>query len=135
MYFHRTSKVSADLPLLGEREFGLESQRKTVIKDTITQLKTLPEADKQLRRDNAFTLLAQSNEQRRPFARSEAESISIPTLIVAGANTHGALPIIARVLAEHIQGADFVSIADATHVMFAQQPVAFSEAVLAFLDS
>jgi peptidoglycan/xylan/chitin deacetylase (PgdA/CDA1 family) len=47
MYFHRTSKVSADLPLLGEREFGLESQRKTVIKDTITQLKTLPEADKQ----------------------------------------------------------------------------------------
>ncbi|MDC0360750.1 alpha/beta hydrolase [Alphaproteobacteria bacterium] len=95
----------------------------------------LPEADKQLRRDNAFTLLAQSNEQRQPFARSEAESIKTPTLIVAGANTHGALPIIARVLAEHIQGAGYVSIADATHVMFAQQPVAFSEAVLAFLDS
>ena len=54
---------------------------------------------------------------------------------MAGANTHGALPIIARVLAEHIQGAGYVSIADATHVMFAQQPVAFSEAVLAFLDS
>ena len=95
----------------------------------------LPEADKQLRRDNAFTLLAQSNEQRRPFARNEAESIKTLTLIVAGANTEGALPTIARVLAEHIQGASFVSIADATHVMFAQQPVAFSEAVLDFLDS
>lgn len=95
----------------------------------------LPEADKQVRRDNAFTLLAQTNEQRRPYVRGEAESISMPTLVIAGADTHGALPIIARAIAAHIPGAGFVSIPNATHVMFAQQPVAFSEAVLAFLDS
>lgn len=94
----------------------------------------LPPADQQLRRDNAFTLLAQTNEQRRPFALSEAESIALPTLVVAGADTHGALPVIARAIADTIPGAVFVSIPDATHVMFTQQPVAFCEAVLAFLD-
>ena len=38
-------------------------------------------------------------------------------------------------LTEHIEGAGFVSISDAIHVMFAQQPEAFSEAFLAFFDA
>lgn len=93
----------------------------------------LIEADKQLRRDNSFTLLAQTNEQRRPFARAEAEAISTPTLVIAGGDTQGMLPVIARVLADHIPGAEYVSIPEATHVMFVQQPIAFNEAVLRFL--
>ncbi len=82
----------------------------------------------------AFTLLAQSNEQRRPFARDEAELIKTSTLIRGWRQYARALPIIARVLSEYIEGKGFVSISDATHVMFAQRPAAFAEAVLAFLD-
>jgi pimeloyl-ACP methyl ester carboxylesterase len=82
----------------------------------------------------AFTLRAQSNEQRRPLARDEAEPIKTPTLIGGWREFSRALPIIARVLSEHIEGKGLVSISEATHVMSAQQPVAFAEAVLAFLD-
>jgi pimeloyl-ACP methyl ester carboxylesterase len=95
----------------------------------------LPAADRETRLDNAFTLLAQTNEQRRPFARAEAESISPPTLVVAGGNTPGILPIIAKALAAHIPGAERVVIEKAAHVMFAQQPAAYCEHVLAFLDA
>ena len=94
---------------------------------------SLPAAERQLRRDNAFTLLAQTNEQRKPYARIEAEGISVPTLLVGGADTPGLLPIILHALTAHIPGARSVIIPDATHVMFVQQPDAFCAAVLDFV--
>lgn len=94
----------------------------------------LPAADRQMREDNAYTLVAQVNEGRQPFTRAEAEALSVPTLFVGGADTPGVLPVILRALAAHVKGAQTVIIPNAGHSMFRQQPAAFVKAVLDFLD-
>ena len=93
----------------------------------------LPTAAKQQLRDNIFTLLGQVGEKRRPFAKSEAESITTPMLLIGGGDTEGTLSLIWRVLAEHIPGAKTAVIPGARHWMFEQAPQEFSKAVLAFL--
>jgi pimeloyl-ACP methyl ester carboxylesterase len=87
-----------------------------------------------MREDNAYTLLAQVNEGREPFAKAEAEAISLSTLFVGGADTPGMLPVVLLALAAHVPHARTVIIPDAGHSMFRQQPKAFCEAVLPFLE-
>ncbi len=94
----------------------------------------LPAIERQMRQDNAYTLLAQVNEGRQPFAKAEAEALSLPTLFVGGADTPGMLPVVLRALAAHVPGARTVIIPNAGHSMFRQQPAAFSKAVLGFLN-
>ena len=96
---------------------------------------SLTAADRQQRRDNAHTLLAQTSEQRQPYARADAEAIAVPTLFIGGGNTSGLLPVVLRALAAHVPGAQVAMIPDATHVMFVQQPEFFSGAVLTFLEA
>ena len=55
-------------------------------------------------RDNAHTLIGQADEQRQPFARADAEAISVPTLIIIGADAPGTIPSMSRALAAHVQG-------------------------------
>ena len=63
----------------------------------------LPAAAKQQLRDNIFTLLGQVGEKRAsPYCKTEAQSITTPTLLIGGGDTKGALSVIWRVLAEHI---------------------------------
>lgn len=92
-------------------------------------------AAKQMRRDNAATLIGQINELRRPFSRADAEAIKSPTLLIGGARTQGMLPIVLQALAGAIPGARSVLIPDTTHTMFDQAPVAFSQIVHDFLVS
>lgn len=92
-----------------------------------------PAAAKQLRRDNAATLIGQMNEQRRPFSRSAAESIRAPTLLIGGAATKGGLAMVLHALAAAIPGARSELIPNASHVMFDQAPQRFSELVVEFL--
>jgi esterase len=92
----------------------------------------LPAVPKQLLRDNVFTLIGQVGENRKPFAKAEAQSISTPTLLIGGADTKGALSVIWRVLAEHIPGAR-TAVVPGRHWMFEQAPQEFCEAVLDFL--
>jgi len=94
----------------------------------------LAAADRQMREDNAYTLIAQVNEGRQAFSKAEAEAISVPTLYVAGADTPGMLPVVCRALAAATPGAKTAVIPNAGHSMFRQQPAAFSAAVLPFLD-
>jgi pimeloyl-ACP methyl ester carboxylesterase len=94
----------------------------------------LPTAARQQLRDNIFTLLGQIGEKRRPYARSEAESITTPTLLIGGGDTQGSLSRIWRVLAGHIPGARTAVIPGARHWMFEQAPLEFSKAVLEFLS-
>lgn len=55
----------------------------------------LPAAARQQLRDNIHTLLGQIGENRKPFGRSEAESIRTPTLLIGGGDTKGALAVVA----------------------------------------
>jgi esterase len=91
----------------------------------------LPTAAKQQLRDNAFTLIGQVGENRKPYAK--AVSIATPTLLIGGGDTRGTLSLIWRVLAEHIPKAKTAVIPGARHWMFEQAPLEFSTAVLEFL--
>jgi pimeloyl-ACP methyl ester carboxylesterase len=93
----------------------------------------LPAMAKQLLRDNAMTLLGQVRDQRRPFSKADAESISTPTLFIGGAKTKGMLPKVLHALAAHVRGSRTEMIPGATHPMFEQAPQKFSEIVLNFL--
>jgi pimeloyl-ACP methyl ester carboxylesterase len=95
--------------------------------------KRLPAAPKQQLRDNAFTLIGQVGENRKPFARSEAESIRTPTMLIGGGDTIGSLSVIWRVLAQHIPGAKTAVIPGARHWIFDQAPQQYSDAVKEFL--
>ena len=92
-----------------------------------------PAASKQLRRDNATTLIGQINEMRRPFSRASAEAIRAATLLIGGAETKGMLPVVLRALAAAIPGARAEMIPFASHNMFEQSPVRYAELVVAFL--
>jgi esterase len=94
----------------------------------------LPAAPKQQLRDNAYTLIGQVSENRKPYTRAGAESIKLPTLFIGGAETRGALPAVTRALAPHIAGARTAMIADAGHWMFEQAPQRYCEIVLEFLE-
>jgi pimeloyl-ACP methyl ester carboxylesterase len=93
----------------------------------------LPAMAKQLLRDNAMTLLGQVRDQRPPFSKADAESISTPTLFIGGARTKGMLPKVLHTLAAHVRGSRTEIIPGATHPMFEQAPQKYSEIVLNFL--
>lgn len=93
----------------------------------------LPAAPKQQLRDNAFTLIGQVGENRRPYAKTDAESIRTPTLFIGGSDTRGALAAVHRALAPHVFGSRTAMITDAGHWMFEQAPQEFCRVVLEFL--
>ena len=84
-------------------------------------------------RDNALTLIGQVNEGRKPYSRSDAESIRTPTLFIGGADTRGGLAANHRALAPHVAGSKTAMIAGARHWMFDQAPQDYCDAVLDFL--
>jgi hypothetical protein len=55
-----------------------------------------PPTVRQTGRDNARTLTGQADERRQPFTGPNAETIRVPTLIIIGAETSGALPLMSR---------------------------------------
>jgi pimeloyl-ACP methyl ester carboxylesterase len=94
----------------------------------------LAAAPKQQLRDNAFTLIGQVGENRKPYAKTEAQSIRTPTLFIGGSDTRGSLAAVHRALAPHVPGARTAMIADAGHWMFEQAPQEYCETVLEFLE-
>jgi pimeloyl-ACP methyl ester carboxylesterase len=95
--------------------------------------RALSPVERQQLRDNAYTLVGQVNEQRRPYSRADAEAIRVPVLLIGGENTPGNLPVVLRALAAHIHGARTAIIPNATHFMFNQDPPRFCATALDFL--
>lgn len=93
----------------------------------------LPAAARQQLRDNVFTLLGQVGENRKPFTRTQAESIRTPTLFIGGGDTTGSLAAVHRMLAPHVTGSKTAIIDGARHWMFDDAPQAYCAAVTEFL--
>jgi len=93
----------------------------------------LPAAPKQQLRDNVFTLIGQIHENRRPYSKTDAQSIKTPTLFIGGADTKGALPAVTRALSPDVAGARTAMIPGTRHWMFEQAPQEFCRIVLGFL--
>ena len=93
----------------------------------------VPPTVRQTWRDNAHTLIGQADEQRQPFTRADAEAISVPTLIIIGADTPGTIPSMSRALAAHVRDLRVAVIPNARHFMFEDDPPSFCTAVMRFL--
>jgi esterase len=93
----------------------------------------VPPTVRQTWRDNVRTLIGQADERRQPFTRADAEAIGMPTLIIVGADTPGALPSMSRTLAAHVRGSRVEVIPNARHFMFEDDPVRYCAAVAEFL--
>jgi len=115
----------------GEIDKGLESFVDRIYGKGVWS--KLPATTKQPLRDNAFTLIGQINEDRRPFGKSDAGAIRAPTLLVGGGLTRGILLAILNALANTIPDARIAIIPNTSHSMFEQAPLRFSEIVLEFL--
>ena len=92
------------------------------------------EGRKAVNRDNARTLLGQMNEQRRPYARTEAAAIRTPTLLIGGAQTQPQFGRILDALEPVMPNAARVTIARAAHSVQADNPADLNAAVLAFIE-
>ena len=124
-------KEAAELVAAGDIDGGLKLFFETIEGDGTWA--RLPAAPRQQLRDNAFTLIGQLGENRRPYAKAEAQSIRTPTLFIGGGNTKGGLAAVHRALAPQVSGARTAMIADTGHWMFEQAPQEYCEIVLEFL--
>lgn len=89
---------------------------------------------KQIARDNARTLIAQSKEQTAPFTRSDAEAIRSPTLLVAGQRSPETFHRIVQALNGAIPDCQRTVIPRASHSSNYDNPRDFEREVLAFLQ-
>jgi esterase len=92
-----------------------------------------PEAQKQMLRDNAATLIGQMKEQRAPFTRADCEAIGAPTLLMAGERSPGSFHHILDGLETALRDVRRVVIPNASHSANVDNPQAFERAALAFL--
>jgi esterase len=131
------SPVAARMPIAAEkvRHGDVEGAMMLVVDmiDGEGAWARLPTAAKQQLRDNAITLIGQVGENRKPYAKAEAQSIRTPTLLIGGGETPDSSSRLWRALAEHIPDARTAIVPGARHWMFEQAPQEFSKAVLEFL--
>jgi pimeloyl-ACP methyl ester carboxylesterase len=123
--------ASADMVKSGDIEGALKLFFDTIDGDGAWG--RLPAAPKQQLRDNVFTLIGQAGENRKPFSRTEAQSIETPTLFIGGADTKGSLPAVLRALSAEVPGAKTALMQGCRHWMFEQAPLEFSRIVTEFL--
>jgi esterase len=123
--------ASADMVKAGDIEGALQLFFDTI--DGEGAWRRLPAAPKQQLRDNVFTLIGQAGENRKPYSKAEAQSITTPTLFIGGADTKGSLPAVLRALSAEVSGAKTAMLPGCRHWMFEQAPLEFSEIVTKFL--
>ena len=65
--------------------------------------------------------------------RPELPRITAPTLVITGENDFICGPVCAREIADGIDGAEIVLLADCGHFVFVEQPLAFADELTRFL--
>jgi pimeloyl-ACP methyl ester carboxylesterase len=93
----------------------------------------MAEHPKRMHRDNAYTLIGQVNERRRPFSRTDVEAIRAPTLLIGGEKSPPHFGQVLDAMEGGIADAARATIPGAGHFMSEQEPAAFNRVVLAFL--
>ena len=94
----------------------------------------LPEADRQLRRDNAWTVVGIGRGEPYTGICSEFGSLKMPVLLVKGEATTPRLRDIVLEEAKCLPQAAVATIAKAGHSSPSMNPVGFKQAVVSFLE-
>jgi pimeloyl-ACP methyl ester carboxylesterase len=93
-----------------------------------------PAAVRQMFRDNAWTLPLLLDAPPPPaLSCATLGGVKAPTLVIDGERTQRFFSLISEVVVRCLPGSRLVTIAQATHPMFVQQPAAFNEVLLPFL--
>lgn len=94
----------------------------------------LREAERQARRDNAWTVKGLETEQRRPLGCREFVNLNKPVLLVGGERSPARNGQVLNVIESCLKQGKRITIANASHGMHRMNPAAFNSAVMYFLD-
>jgi pimeloyl-ACP methyl ester carboxylesterase len=96
--------------------------------------KNLAEAQRQMFRDNAWTIEGVEQEQRRPVSCHELEALNLPVLLVGGERSPARYGEILTVIEPCLKKRERVTIPNASHGMHRMNPAAFNSSVGQFLS-
>ena len=97
--------------------------------------KARTEAERQIYRDNAWTLKGMEDEQRRRLSCRDLESLAMPILLVGGEKSPARYGEILNVIEPCLKKKSRVAIPNASHGMNRMNPAAFNRAVSQFLSA
>ena len=83
-------------------------------------------------RANGPMMLAEFASPPYQLGLNDVTGIAVPSLVIAGTESHPALRAIAATLARALPDARFIELAGSGHVTYAEQPAEFARAVTAF---
>src|SRR5262245_60641638 len=92
------------------------------------------EAQRQMPRDNAWTIKGMEEEQNRPVTCAELESLKMPVLLVGGEISPPAYGARLNVIEPCLKNRMRVTLPNANHAMHRINPAAFNSAVTQFLS-
>jgi esterase len=116
----------------GDIEGGLE-----IFIDAVSGVgswKNLTEAQRQIFRDNAWTIKGMEQEERRPVNCRELEALNMPVLLVGGEKSPARYGQVLTVIEPCLKQRERVTIPNASHGMHRMNPDAFNSFVAQFLS-
>jgi pimeloyl-ACP methyl ester carboxylesterase len=97
--------------------------------------KERPETQRQILRDNAWTIKGMEEEQRRPVSCGDLKGLNMPVLLVGGEKSPPRYGEILTVIEPCLKNRARVTIPNASHGMNRINPAAFNNAVAQFLSA
>lgn len=94
----------------------------------------LSESTKQARRDNAWSLKSLVADAQEPFDYMDARKIDAPILLVTGDRSPRSYAIMHSALRSHLKWHQMITIPNASHGMYTDNPAMFNASVLDFLE-
>lgn len=93
----------------------------------------LSESTKQARRDNVWSLKCLVADAQEPFNFLDARKIDVPILLVTGDRSPRLYAMMHAALRSHLKRHKMITIPNASHGMYTENPAVFNAAVLDFL--
>jgi pimeloyl-ACP methyl ester carboxylesterase len=97
--------------------------------------KNFAEAQRQIYRDNAWTIKGTEQEQRRAVSCQELGALGMPVLLVGGERSPARYGEILSVIEPCLKKQERVTIPNASHGMYRMNPSAFNASVAQFIAS
>jgi len=119
-----------DRMMRGDIDGGLE-----MFIDTVSvpgNWKRLPEPVKQMRRENAWSLKCLASDAQEPIDCAAVRAIDAPVLFVTAEKSPAFYGMMIAALQPYLEQQRKITISNASHGMFIEQPAAFNAAVLDF---
>ncbi|MBX9632808.1 MAG: alpha/beta hydrolase [Burkholderiales bacterium] len=94
----------------------------------------MPDRQKEVIRDNAYSIKSLPTDARTPFSCGDAGRIARPVLLVTGEKSPRPYGLMLEAIEPCLESSEKVTIPNAAHAMHLANPVAFNAAVLQFLE-